>query len=163
MNCVYLPFLQIFSEMCKISTSCIQKYEKPMAAFLHILIFCSWRSTRPVRETSKFLLALPSSPCISACRFKKLRYVCQPTATAPAKTLRYSSGIKAKLMAVTPGHNLHELEKLVGTVRLTCSTVRLRFSPASNACMPKKYRLKTGTKHNWLTTTLVAIERARDV
>lgn len=58
----------------------------------------------------------------SAFRFKKLKYVCQPMAITPPKIFLKSGGRNVKLNAVTRGHSLQLLMKLVGTVRLTCST-----------------------------------------
>lgn len=98
----------------------------------------------------------------SAMRFKKLKYVCHPTAMKPENNDRYSSGTKANMKAVTAGHSLHELMTLTGTVFFTRSQICAALSPASNACMPKKYVLKTGVKHIWLTATLVTSERIRE-
>jgi len=121
-----------------------------VAIFLSIPVVASAISTRV------------DEPLSSASRLRKLRYVCHPTAMNPAKSDRYSSGINAKLKAVTAGHNLHELTKLTGTVCLTRSQMASTFSPAKAACIPKKYVLKMGVKHIWLMTTLVASERRRD-
>ena len=64
-----------------------------------------------------------------------------------------------KLKAVTAGQNLHELMKLVGTVRLIRSQASERLSPQRSDCMPKKYELNIGVKVSWLNTTLVVNDR----
>ncbi len=70
--------------------------------------------------------------------------------------------MNVKLKAVTAGQSLHEFTKLVGTVRFTRSQTSAGPSPARAACIPKKYVLKMGVKHSWLTMTFVAKERKRD-
>ena len=77
----------------------------------------------------------------------------------PANILLYCGSINVKLNAVTAGHNLHELSIEMGTVLLIRSQTSVRESPESSDCMPKKYVLKIGVKHIWLTVTFVASER----
>lgn len=89
----------------------------------------AWRSF-PSSPPSSFWRSASS---LSARPFKKLRYVCQQTPTAPANRLRYSKGTTAKLKAVTAGHNLHELMKLTGTVWQTRRQASPGESPERSA------------------------------
>jgi len=89
-------------------------------------------------------------------------YVCHPTAITPENSDLYSSGMYVKLNAVAAGQTFHEFAKLTGTPRLTRSQMASTFSPASAACIEKKYVPNTGTKHSWFTTTRVASDRSRD-
>lgn len=106
----------------------------------------------------------PAAPALlsSALRFRNMRYVCQPMANTPAKMLRYSMGTNVKLNAVTAGHTLSELTMLMGTVCCTRAHVCCSDSPASSACMPKKYVLKMGVNTIWLMVTLVTSDSVRD-
>jgi hypothetical protein len=70
--------------------------------------------------------------------------------------------MNAKVKAVTAGQSLHELRQLTGTVLVMRSQVSGNLAPESNACIPKKYVLKTGVKQIWLTTTFVANDNSRD-
>jgi len=53
-----------------------------------------------------------------------------------------------ELNAVTAGHNLQDLMKLVGTVRLILSHVSIKLSPDSKACMPSVVAIEVGSKDN---------------
>lgn len=64
-----------------------------------------------------------------------------------------------KLKAVTAGHSLHELMKLVGKVRSMRSQASTSPSPDNRVCPPKKEQRKIGAKTIWLTMTLTPIER----
>lgn len=105
-------------------------------------------------------LALASSS--SASRFRYVKYVCHPTATTPAKILRYSMGINVKLTAVTAGQSLRLFLMLVGTVLVTLSQISAKLSPARKLCMPKKYVLKIGVKTVWFMMILVPRDKRRD-
>lgn len=106
---------------------------------------------------------LETASSSSAHRFSHVRYVCQPTAMTPAKTLRYSMGTYVKFIAVTMGHSFTELTMEVGTVLLTRSHISTKLSPARKACIPKKYVLKIGVNIDWLMTILVAMEIIREL
>ena len=81
-----------------------------------------------------------SASCTSraAFWFNQLKYVCQPTAITPEKTLRYSGGTYMKLNAVTAGQSLTLLEILTGRAFFKRSQVSSKVAPARRECTLKK-------------------------
>lgn len=106
----------------------------PAGSSCTLLLFATTTAAEaPSFDDSLGCSACRSASSLSARRFRKLRYVCQPTAMTPPNMLRYSKGTKAKLKAVTAGQSLHELTKLTGTVLQTRRQASAGVSPDRSA------------------------------